>query len=522
MVILILATKDLRLLLRDPRSALVLFAMPLAMILVLSLSIGGSFGRKPDDRIRLSVVIEDAGLSEDLDELPPPNLVSAVTGSTAFVTMPTSNTDIPQSRLLGAIAGSAIAATHKKNTAFPPTNWSDVLLGDLSDTADIRVERIATRAEAERLVKRGERAAVVIFHPEFSERVHRCSFVGPEFKKKPINPLYRDGVQAELLGVEVIENKTQPVGSSVIKQVIQVSLLRVIIPWMIGQAFDNIGSEKFMDKMEASLPKALKSFFQFVSKTDLGRAIKEGIKNFFIKYDFNAKTWAGLTKSKDPAVKDENRVEYKDQGGFGLKRGTVRYQTLVPSYTVTFAFFLTLVVGWLFVAERRHNTLVRLQAAPISRTQLLFGKFLPCYAVSLFQGFFLLLCGKLIFGMSWGPEPWLLIPVVASTSFAAVGMAMIVAVLSKTETQVSVFGTLVVLLLAGISGSMMPREMMPEEMRLISQFTPHTWALDAYSALLHPDHIAVDVGEVLWASAALAGFGCLFTFVAWVAIQIQD
>ncbi len=472
MVILILAAKDLRLLLRDPRSAVVLFAMPLAMILVLSLSIGGSFGRKPDDRIRLSVVIEDEGLPKDHGD-------------------------------------------------FPPTNWSDVVLNDLSDTADIRVERIATRAEAKRLVDRGDRAAVVIFRPEFSDRAHRCSFVGPEFKKEPINPLYRDGVRAEALGVDVISNPNQPVGSSVIQQVVQVSLLRVIIPWMIGQAFDNIGSEKFMDKMEQRIP-VLKSAYIFISKKELGKAIKDGIENFFANYKFTAKTWAGLTKSQNPAVKDENRTEYKDQGGFGLKRGTIRYQTLVPTYTVTFAFFLTLVVGWLFVAERRHNTLVRLQAAPISRTQLLLGKFLPCFAVSLFQGFFLLLCGKLVFGMSWGSEPWLLIPVVAATSFAAVGLAMIVAVLAKTETQVSVFGTLVVLLLAGISGSMMPREMMPEEMRLISQFTPHTWALDAYSALLHPDNIAVNAGEVLGASAVLAGFGLVFMLIAWGVLQIQE
>jgi len=472
MAVLILAAKDLRLLLRDPRSAVILFAMPLAMILVLSLSIGGAFGRKPDDRIRLSVVVEDEGLP-------------------------------------------------KEHGDFPPANWSDVVLDDLSDTADIRVERIATRAEAERMVQRGDRAAVVIFRPEFSDRAHRCSFVGPEFKKDPINPLYRDGVRADALGVDVLSNPNQPVGSSVIQQVVQVSLLRVIIPWMIGQAFDNIGSPKFMDKMEERIP-VLKSAYIFISKEKLGKAIKDGIENFFANYNFTAKTWAGLTKNRNPEHKEENRTDYKEQSSIGLNRGSVRYQMLVPSYTVTFAFFLTLVVGWLFVAERRHNTLVRLHAAPISRTQLLLGKFLPCFAVSLFQGFVLLLCGKLVFGMSWGQEPWLLIPVVVGTSLAAVGLAMVVAVLAKTETQVSVFGTLVVLLLAGVSGSMMPREMMPEEMRVISRVTPHTWALDAYSTLLHPDSIAVDVGEVLIASAVLAGFGLGFSFIAWVVIQLQD
>ena len=51
MPFLTIAAKDLRLLLRDPRSAVILLVMPLVLILVLGLSLGEAFGRKPDDRI---------------------------------------------------------------------------------------------------------------------------------------------------------------------------------------------------------------------------------------------------------------------------------------------------------------------------------------------------------------------------------------------------------------------------------------------------------------------------------------
>ena len=50
-----------------------------------------------------------------------------------------------------------------------------------------------------------------------------------------------------------------------------------------------------------------------------------------------------------------------------LKRGAIRYQLLVPSYIVMFAFFLVLTVGWLFVAERRQGTLKRLRAHILAR-----------------------------------------------------------------------------------------------------------------------------------------------------------
>lgn len=470
--VLTLALKDLRLLRRDSRSAVILFLMPVVLILILGLSLGEAFGKKPDDRIRISVVVEDAGLPPGVSPFGRP--------------------------------------------------WSDVVLEDLTDTADIRVERLPDRAAADRLVRAGDRAAVVVFEPAFSDLLQRCSFVGEPFKKDPINPLYRDGIRTRELGVTLLRNPTQPVASSVIEQVVQVTLFRVVIPWMIGQAFEMIGTDPFMDRMEKYVPGLSLAYrVPGFSKRKLGEGIQKGIGAFFSSYNFKAKTWAGLTNSQPPPPREQNRTAYEgdDSGVFNLKRGTVRYQVLVPSYTVTFAFFLVLTVGWLFVAERRNGTLVRLRAAPLARWQILLGKLIPCLVVSLFQGFFLLLAGKVVFGMSWGPRPELLIPVVVCTSFAAVGMSMLVAALAKTETQVAVYGTLLVLVLAGVSGSLMPRDLMPEEMRQASLFTPHAWALDAYSQLLASPEPET---SIVWtACAALSGFGAGFLLLAWWRLSLE-
>ena len=468
---LIIALKDLRLLARDARSAVILLLMPLLLVLVLGLSLGTLFERKPDDRIRISVVNADAGL--------PPG------GS----------------------------------QAFPPGPWADRVVADLTDTADIRVEVIPDRAEAERLVRAGERAAVVVFRPEFSDRVDRCSFVGEPFRLAPINPLYRDGMRTDELGVTVLQNPGQPVAAAVIRQVIQVTLMRVVIPWMIGQAFEQIGTPEFMTRMEKHIPGM--GLMPGAFKENLGKGIQKGIGAFFSNYRFTAKTWSGLTNSQPPPARSENRSAYEapDGGPLGIDRGAVRYQTLVPSYTVTFAFFLVLTVGWLFVAERRHGTLVRLRAAPLARWQILVGKLVPCLVVSLLQGFLLLGCGKVVFGMSWGPRPDLLVPVVVCTSLAAVGLALVVAGTARTEAQVAVYGTLLVLALAGVSGSLMPRDLMPEGMRQLSRVTPHAWALDAYAQLLaSPDP---QVGAVWRACGVLAGFGAGFSLLAWWRLRLD-
>ncbi|MCZ2344082.1 MAG: ABC transporter permease [Bacteroidales bacterium] len=476
---LTLALKDLRLLLRDSRSAVILLVMPLLLILILGLSIGSLFEQKPDDRIRVSVVNLDAGLSES-------------------------------------------------HTGFPPKPWSQMVLDDLTNTGNVRVELIPTREEAERLIRKGDRAAVVVFEPQFSDFVQRCSFVGEPFTHDPINPLYRDGILTREIGVTILRNPSQLVAYSVINQVVQVTLMRVVIPWMIGRAFEMIGTPPFMDRMEQYIP-ALKGAYLIISKQTIGEGIQKGIGGFFSKYDFTGKTWAKLTKSEEPPAIAENRSAYEaPDGSVRLNRGAMRYQVLVPAYTVTFAFFLVLTVGWLFVAERRHGTLIRLRAAPLTRWQILLGKLLPCLAVSLAQGFLLLLCGNLIFGMSFGPAPWLLLPVVVCTSCAAVGLAMLVAGMARTETQVAVYGTLLVLMLAGLSGSMMPRDLMPETMRQISRVTPHAWALEAYGQLLpppaepgQPPAPPPDTVDVLRDCGVLAGFGAVFLGLAWWRMRLD-
>lgn len=546
MAIFTLALKDLRLLVRDVRSAVILLVTPLLLILVLGMALGEGFGEKPDERLRISIVNLDRGL------------------------------------------------THYQH--FPDKPWSDIVIDDLSATEGLRIEIVPNEATAEQLVNRGSRAAVLVFEPDFSERMNRCSFLS-QANPPPINPLGRDGVRLNDLGLHMLENNSEPVTAAMITQVTQVTLLRVLIPWMIGRAFDRVGDPDFMDmvakrldgvkpippdileQLDPIVQKMLKTLiadpqfkfivleeFQkakgsnFVSATqdalvidkrsgdferavqrafhnrailermgaqlslgevltpavrkEIGPRVQEGVADLFSNYDFHAKTWAGLVKSTAREANEKDRTQYHNTSGSGfLNRGALRYQILVPSYTVMFAFFLVLNVGWLFVAERKNGTLVRLRAAPLTRSQILFGKLLPCLMVSLAQGFFLLGMGRLIFGMTWGSHPELLIPVVVCTSAAAVGLSMLVASIARTETQVAVYGTLLVLVLGGVSGSLMPRDLMPEQMRKISLVTPQAWALDAYSQLLASSH--PDLNSVFTSCGVLLAFGCVFTLLAW-------
>ena len=141
-------------------------------------------------------------------------------------------------------------------------------------------------------------------------------------------------------------------------------------------------------------------------------------------------------------------------------------------------------MGRSFLGERDTGTLRRLRISPVAPIQILIGKTLPFFILSLVQTTILMISGRLLFGMSWGPQPLLLIPIMLCTSAAATSLGLMFSTLAKTESQVSSFGNLILLSSAGISGCLVPRAWMPPTSQKISLFTPHAWALDAYAELL--------------------------------------
>jgi ABC-2 type transport system permease protein len=184
------------------------------------------------------------------------------------------------------------------------------------------------------------------------------------------------------------------------------------------------------------------------------------------------------------------------------------YQTIVPGYTVMFAFFLVNIMARSFITERELGTLSRLRIAPISAVDVLLGKTLPFLVISLAQTVVLFLFGRLLFGMSWGSQPWLLLPIVFCTSLAATGLGLLIATLVKTDSQVSAYANFLVITLAGISGCFMPRDWLPVTMQNVSLATPHSWALIAYGQALTND--SPNLGVIARSCGMLCAFAGVF------------
>jgi ABC-2 type transport system permease protein len=183
------------------------------------------------------------------------------------------------------------------------------------------------------------------------------------------------------------------------------------------------------------------------------------------------------------------------------------YEQNVPGYAILAAFFMTMFVAGSLLAERFLGTFRRLQSMPVSRGVVFSGKLLAAFSVGIAQMTLLFAFGYAVFGLRLGDQPLGLVPITVGVVAAATGLGVLVAGFARTDQQATALGTLIVLTMAALGGSMVPRVIMPDAMQTVGLITPHAWAIEGYH-----DVIVRDKGfaSVMPAFAALMGFAALF------------
>ena len=309
------------------------------------------------------------------------------------------------------------------------------LIAALGRRPEMRLEMLPDTKTADKKIRDGEPGVVVIIGPDFHRYVAKLDLsdlLEPESGKL-------SGLNE--LGIEVRGRSSTTVKRTIVEGLVFAETMRVIAPHVVR---NDRAAAAFLD-IRAALSKVMGS-------------------------DDSPSTQPVQAAVSPPIY------------------GNVVFQMLVPSYTVMFAFFMINIMARSFLAERQHGTLNRLRAAPISAASLMIGKTVPFLLISVLQGVMLFVFGRILFGMSWGAQPVLLLPLIVSTSLAATALGLLVAVTVKTDAQVSSYGNLLIITLAGVSGCFLPREWMPELMRKVSLATPHAWSLIAYDQVLGSDH----------------------------------
>jgi ABC-2 type transport system permease protein len=187
-------------------------------------------------------------------------------------------------------------------------------------------------------------------------------------------------------------------------------------------------------------------------------------------------------------------------------------QQNVPAWLIFGMFFVVMPISALFIVERRDGTLARLVSQRVPFSMLLLGKVGPFFLINLAQTVLMLLVGRMVPWLGGEalalPARWdLLAAVAASTSLAAIGWGLLVAVCARTLEQATVIGGVGNILAAALGGIMVPRFVMPAAMQRWAELSPMAWALDGFHAVILRQGGAADIagpcGRLLALAAAL-------------------
>lgn len=198
---------------------------------------------------------------------------------------------------------------------------------------------------------------------------------------------------------------------------------------------------------------------------------------------------------------DELAEEFAGLGRFDL--GAAQQLSL-------FVFLTSLAGSAVLIQARRLGVTRRELAGPVTTAHVIAGEALGRFAVALTQGLYIVVGTGLFFGVDWG-SPTATGAVLVAFCAVSAAAAMVFGALLDNENTAGGVGVGVGLVSAALGGSMLPLELFPDGLLVVSSLMPHHWAYEAYAAIQRNGaglgDVLVEVGVLVGMAAALLALG---------------
>jgi len=199
-------------------------------------------------------------------------------------------------------------------------------------------------------------------------------------------------------------------------------------------------------------------------------------------------------------------------------------QQSVPSWIVFGMFFVIIPMSTIFINERKQNTLNRLNSMNVSIPLMTLAKIVPYLVINHIQVWIMLGVGVFIVPLFDTPAleitgSFAALEVLSiALSISAIGLSVLIAVSATSAEQATTIGGISNILLGAIGGVMVPKFIMPDSMKELSNISPMSWGLDGFLDIFLRQ---ADVMMVAYNSALLAGFGLVLLMVSMLILRIR-
>jgi ABC-2 type transport system permease protein len=304
------------------------------------------------------------------------------------------------------------------------TEASKKIIAELDSSKELEVSSIASDL-AESAVKKGDEAAVLIFHKGVSDSLNAG-------KKPPIEFKYDAAKEAE---VGILQGA------------------------LIGKLMSIIGGKSIEKKVIAQID---------YDNPNMDESTKKIIHQQVSKNLSSEQT----KKMSDNFIKATALVA-EEETSPGLVQA-------VAGTAIMMLLFSVVSVGASMLDEKQEGTLKKLLYAPLHPNSILFGKMIYANIISMLQLSVMFLYAKIAFGLDIFSHLPSLVLMIVATAYACSSFGVLLASIAKTRQQVQGLSTLIVLIMSCIGGSMIPTFIMPLFMQKISIFSVNYWGIQGF------------------------------------------
>jgi len=156
----------------------------------------------------------------------------------------------------------------------------------------------------------------------------------------------------------------------------------------------------------------------------------------------------------------------------------------VGGWAIMFLLFSLTGASTSLLDENKSRVILRILSAPVSREQILFGKYLYNFSLGCIQLLVMFFAGYVLFHIDIFSNFFNLLLIIISASLASTAFGMFLASISRTQSQASGLGTLLILTMSGIGGAWFPTFILPPFIQILSKFSLVYWAMEGFMDVL--------------------------------------
>jgi len=310
------------------------------------------------------------------------------------------------------------------------------ILGALQSSPNLEVTVLESRAAADRLVSDGQRMVALIIPAGFGQAA-----------------LSQQGGD-----IELIIDPARAERAAIVKGLVKSALADLIVRSEVNRGVNQSmqGVLKDNDQTSGINNADVQRFAQVLVQSLVSAQVEEA--------------------RRDPLI----RVDAEPIGGDPITRPPSLMESLVPGYTLMFAFFLVSTLAESVMQERATGTLRRLLSTPAQRRAILAGKMLPFFLLACVQFTVILWVSHFAFGVGLGHTPLGLALVIISCSATIAALGIFIAAIARSQARAGSVTNLLVLMMSAVSGSLFPEIRIP----FLEYATPHYWAIQGFQNIV--------------------------------------